>query len=200
MQERVTSPKPDPAPQHVTFDAIMPAAMAARAEESGVKKAAMDPLTVLILSVLAGAFVAFGAIFATTVSAGSILVTAADGAPAASAALPYGIGRLLIGVAFSERIAVHLRSSGNGKHTTVADHSYPVSIASSQYRSGCRDRSVVPPMNHSLGGVSRRIAFGIGGCASPQPPHLGETLDPPRWTREQAGEILCNPARRNSNR
>ena len=87
MQERVASPKPDPAPQHVTFDAIMPAAMAARAEESGVKKAAMDPLTVLILSVLAGAFVAFGAIFATTVSAGSILVTAADGAPAASAAL-----------------------------------------------------------------------------------------------------------------
>jgi formate transporter len=101
VQERVTSPKPDPAPQHVTFDAIMPAAMAARAEESGVKKAAMDPLTVLILSVLAGAFVAFGAIFATTVSAGSILVTAADGAPAASAALPYGIGRLLIGVTFS---------------------------------------------------------------------------------------------------
>jgi formate transporter len=101
VQERVTSPKPDPAPQHVTFDAIMPTAMAARAEESGVKKAAMDPLTVLILSVLAGAFVAFGAIFATTVSAGSILVTAADGAPAASAALPYGIGRLLIGVAFS---------------------------------------------------------------------------------------------------
>ena len=100
MQERVTSPKPDPAPQHITFDAIMPAAMAARAEESGVKKAAMDPLTVVILSV-AGAFVAFGAIFATTVSAGSILVTAADGAPAASAALPYGIGRLLIGVAFS---------------------------------------------------------------------------------------------------
>ena len=56
MQERVTFPKPDPAPQHVTFDAIMPAGMAGRAEESGVKKAAMDPLTVLILSVLAGAF------------------------------------------------------------------------------------------------------------------------------------------------
>ena len=32
-------------PQPVTFDAIMPAAMAARAEESGVKKASTDPLS-----------------------------------------------------------------------------------------------------------------------------------------------------------
>ena len=49
--------------------------MAARAEESGVKRAAIDPLTLLVLSVLAGAFIAFGAIFATTVSAGSIAIT-----------------------------------------------------------------------------------------------------------------------------
>src|SRR5262249_50110933 len=48
----------------------------------------MDPLTLLVLSVLAGAFIAFGAIFATTVSAGS-------------AALPYGVGRLLTGLVFS---------------------------------------------------------------------------------------------------
>ena len=57
-------------PQTVTFEAIMPAAMAARAEESGIKRAALDPLACFVLSVLAGAFVAFGAIFATTVSAG----------------------------------------------------------------------------------------------------------------------------------
>ena len=88
-------------PQVVTFDAIMPAAMAVRAEESGVKRASMDPLTILVLSVLGGAFVAFGAIFATTVSAGSIAVTSADGAAALSAALPYGITRLLIGLVFS---------------------------------------------------------------------------------------------------
>lgn len=46
------------------------------------------PLTLLVLSVLAGAFISFGAIFATTVSA-------------ESSALPYGIGRLLIGMVFS---------------------------------------------------------------------------------------------------
>ena len=80
-------PNEDAAPQLVTFDAIMPASMAVRAEQSGVKRASTDPLTVLVLSVLAGAFIAFGAIFATTVTAG--------------AALPYGVGRLLTGLVFS---------------------------------------------------------------------------------------------------
>ncbi len=90
-----------PSPQFVSFDAIMPAAMALRAEESGVRRASMDPLTLLVLSVLGGAFISFGAIFATTVSAGSMVVTSADGATALSAGLPYGIVRLLTGVVFT---------------------------------------------------------------------------------------------------
>ena len=77
-----------PSPQLVTFDAIMPAAMAARAAEAGVTKASTDPLTVLVLAILAGAFIAFGAVFATTVSAGSIAVAAADGTPAFSTGCP----------------------------------------------------------------------------------------------------------------
>jgi formate transporter len=93
--------KPASSPQFVTFDAILPADMAVRAEESGVKRVSADPLTMLVLSVLAGAFIAFGAIFATTVSAGSISIAAADGAPAFSAGLPYGVVRLLSGLAFS---------------------------------------------------------------------------------------------------
>ena len=91
--------KPAAAPQTVTFDAIMPAAMALRAEESGVKRASTDPLTVLILSVLGGAFISFGAMFATTVSAGNIAVSGTG--LALSAALPYGIIRLISGLAFS---------------------------------------------------------------------------------------------------
>lgn len=62
--------------------------MAAKAEESGVKRAALDPLILVVLSVLAGAFISFGAIFATTVSAGG-------------SELPYGIMRLLTGLVFS---------------------------------------------------------------------------------------------------
>jgi formate transporter len=88
-------------PQVVTFDAILPATMAARAEESGVKRISTDLATLLVLSVLAGAFIAFGAVFATTVGAGTIPITAADGAATYSAALPYGVVRLLTGVAFS---------------------------------------------------------------------------------------------------
>jgi formate transporter len=87
--------------QLVTFDAIMPATMATRAEESGVRRASTDPLTLFVLGVLAGAFIAFGSIFATTVSAGAIAVTTVDGAIAFSTALPYGVGRLLAGLAFS---------------------------------------------------------------------------------------------------
>ena len=82
-----SSPDEDAAPQLVTFDAIMPASMAVRAEQSGVKRASTDPLTVLVLSVLAGAFIAFGAVFATTVTAGT--------------GLPYGVSRLLTGLVFS---------------------------------------------------------------------------------------------------
>jgi len=94
-------PPPVRSPQLVTFDAILPAMMAARAEEGGVKRVATDPLTLLVLSVLGGAFIAFGAIFATTVSAGSMTITAAGGAPAFSTGLPYGVVRLLSGIVFS---------------------------------------------------------------------------------------------------
>ena len=88
-------------PQLVTLDLILPPTMAARAEENGVKRAATDPLTLLVLSLLGGAFVAFGAMFATTVSAGSLVINVADGAAAVSANLPYGITRLLVGLAFT---------------------------------------------------------------------------------------------------
>jgi len=88
-------------PQFVTFDPLLPAAVAARAELSGVKKATTDTLTVLVLAILAGAFISFGAIFATTVGAGSISVVAADGTTQFSTALPYGVTKLLVGLAFS---------------------------------------------------------------------------------------------------
>src|SRR5689334_13612718 len=101
MDDRTGSSESQPPPQLVTFDAIMPAAMALRAEETGVKRVAADLLTRFTLSVLAGAFIAFGAIFATTVMAGGIELTAPDGAWAGSARLPYGIVRLLGGLAFS---------------------------------------------------------------------------------------------------
>jgi formate/nitrite transporter len=95
-------PAEDSAPaQVITFDTIMPAAMAIRAEESGVKRATTDLQTVLVLSILGGAFISLGAIFATTVNAGAIAIALSDGGAALYAALPYGIVRLLTGLVFS---------------------------------------------------------------------------------------------------
>jgi formate transporter len=54
----------------VAIDSLLPAQMARRAEGIGVAKADMDALSMFVLSVLAGAFIALGAIFATTATAG----------------------------------------------------------------------------------------------------------------------------------
>ncbi len=84
----------------VRIDSLLPAEMATRAEYLGVKKAEMPAFTMLMLSILAGAFISLGAIFATTVAAGGISVTAADGTVAFSTGLPFGVTRLLTGLAF----------------------------------------------------------------------------------------------------
>jgi formate/nitrite transporter len=85
----------------IRIDALLPAEMAARAEFLGVRKAEMPFLKMFMLSVLAGAFIALGAIFATTIGAGGMAVTTADGAAAFNTGLPYGVTRLLMGVVFS---------------------------------------------------------------------------------------------------
>lgn len=84
----------------IRIDALLPPEMAARAEYLGVRKAEMPALTMFTLAILAGAFISMGAIFATTVLAGGMPVTAADGQPAFQVSLPYGVTRLLAGVVF----------------------------------------------------------------------------------------------------
>ena len=100
MNDISSDPAEPLSPQIITFDAIMPAEMAIRAERTGALRASSSLLTSLVLSLLAGAFISFGAVFATTVSAGHIVISPADGATF-SAALPYGAVRLLTGLAFT---------------------------------------------------------------------------------------------------
>jgi formate/nitrite transporter len=85
----------------VSFDAILPAGMATKAEDLGVKKASLKAANMFALAVLAGAFIGIGAIFATTVAAGGMSVKDAAGAAAFSTGLPYGVTRLLVGLVFS---------------------------------------------------------------------------------------------------
>jgi formate/nitrite transporter len=84
----------------IRIDALLPAEMATRAEYVGVRKAEMPAMTMFALAILAGAFIALGAIFATTVSSGGIAIKAADGSLVANTALPFGLNRLLAGVVF----------------------------------------------------------------------------------------------------
>ncbi|MDP1715953.1 MAG: formate/nitrite transporter family protein [Anaerolineales bacterium] len=83
------------------MDALLPAEMATRAEYLGVRKAEMPAFTMFMLALLAGAFISLGSIFATTVAAGGMSITAADGVVAYTTGLPYGVTRLLSGLVFS---------------------------------------------------------------------------------------------------
>lgn len=84
----------------IRIDSLLPAEMATRAEYLGVRKAEMPTFTMLMLSILAGAFIALGAIFATTVAAGGMTITDTGGALTYSTGLPFGVTRLLTGLAF----------------------------------------------------------------------------------------------------
>jgi len=84
----------------VRIDALLPAEMAVRAEQIGVRKAEMAGLGMFTLAVLAGAFISLGALFATTVSSGSMAFTLPDGSISSTAGLPYGVTRLLAGLVF----------------------------------------------------------------------------------------------------
>jgi formate transporter len=70
------------------LDALLPPEMAERAEEIGVRKAALDLPRLFTLAVLAGAFIALGGVFATTALAGT-------------GAAPWGPVRVLAGAVFS---------------------------------------------------------------------------------------------------
>jgi formate transporter len=70
------------------LDALLPPAMARRAEEVGAAKVSMDSGRLLALAILAGAFIALGGMFAT------VALTGAAGAP-------WGATRVLAGIVFS---------------------------------------------------------------------------------------------------
>lgn len=71
----------------MSVDALLPADIARKAEAVGVAKANEAALKLFVLGVLAGSFIALGAVFATTVTAGG--------------ELSFGLSRVLGGLVFS---------------------------------------------------------------------------------------------------
>ena len=72
----------------IKIDALLPPEMARRAEYLGVRKAEASTLTIFSLAGLAGVFIAFGAIFATTVATGT------------TSLIPFGLTKMLVGFVF----------------------------------------------------------------------------------------------------
>lgn len=70
------------------IDALLPPEMALACETAGAVKAGRDALALIVLGLLAGAFIAFGAILMTVVLTGA-------------GELPWGVARLLAGLVFS---------------------------------------------------------------------------------------------------
>jgi formate/nitrite transporter len=81
--------EPDEGNENVvsTFDELLPAEMASKAQDIGIKKAHLDFLSTMALAVLAGAFIALGCIFFTVSQTGS--------------GMPWGVGRVIGGLTFS---------------------------------------------------------------------------------------------------
>ncbi len=73
----------------MTLDALLPSAIARKAEEIGVAKAGMNALSLLVLAVLAGAFIGLGAMAATIMWTGVAPV------------MPFGVARMLGGLVFA---------------------------------------------------------------------------------------------------
>jgi formate/nitrite transporter len=86
VESMTDTPKSRPTAQ--TIEAMLPPEMALACEAAGATKASRDAIALIVLGVLAGAFIALGAIFMT------IVLTGAE-------ALPWGVARLLGGLVFS---------------------------------------------------------------------------------------------------
>jgi formate transporter len=74
----------------------LPPEIAEKAEADGVAKAGQDAITLLVLGVLGGAFIAFGAIFS------NVALTGAEGV------LPFGLARVVAGLVFALGLALVL--------------------------------------------------------------------------------------------
>jgi len=83
MNDHVTTPV-----ARSPVEALLPPEMALACEAAGAAKAARDEVALVVLGLLAGAFIAFGALFMT------VVMTGAEG-------LPWGVTRLLGGLVFS---------------------------------------------------------------------------------------------------
>ena len=86
-------------PEYPPYDALVPSATARKAEDIGVATASMSADRLFALAVLAGAFIAFGAVFSTVVTAGG---ATAPGVNSLLGGLAFSLGLILVVVGGAE--------------------------------------------------------------------------------------------------
>ncbi|HEY9076496.1 MAG TPA: formate/nitrite transporter family protein [Anaerolineaceae bacterium] len=94
------------------FDSLTPPEVALKTQGIGVKKAGNSTISLISLSLLAGIFIALGAVFATIVFSESLIIQSPGGNGIYSTALPYGLTRLLGGLVFCTGLAMVLVGGG----------------------------------------------------------------------------------------
>lgn len=140
----------------IRVDAIPPAEIAERAAEMGVRKANLKPLTMLMQAVLAGGFIALGALFATVTLAGT------------SGTTPFGLARLLYGLVFCLGLILTVLA---GAELFTGNNLIFVAWASGRVRAGAVLRNwVIVYVGNLIGAVvtavlvfvSKEYTFGSG--------------------------------------
>jgi formate transporter len=138
------------------IDALVPKDMASKAEVIGVAKVKLGPLRMLALAILAGAFIALGAIFATTVTTG------------AAGVLPFGVSKLLGGLVFCLGLILVV---GAGAELFTGNNLIVMAWASGKVTSAALMRNwVIVYIGNFLGSIltallivaSRQYTFGNG--------------------------------------
>ena len=93
-----------------TYDELLPAEMAAKAQSLGIKKANMDFLSTFALAVLAGAFIALGCIFFT--------ISQTTG----GATVSWGLMRVVGGITFSLGLILVIVGGAEAFHRQQPDY------------------------------------------------------------------------------
>jgi len=134
----------------ISIDALMPKDMAVKAENVGIAKAGLGAYKMFALAILAGAFIAMGANYATTVWSGL-----------AAAGVPYGLQRLAGGLVFATGLIMVVIG---GSELFTGNCLIPMAWANNKVTTGAMLRNwVIVYLGNFVGSVLTAYMVFLGG-------------------------------------
>ncbi|MEN6441197.1 MAG: formate/nitrite transporter family protein [Syntrophobacter sp.] len=134
----------------LSFDALLPKDMAVKAENIGIAKAGLGAYKMFALAILAGAFIAMGANYATTVWSGL-----------AGAGVPYGLQRLAGGLVFATGLIMVVIG---GSELFTGNCLIPMAWANNKVSTGAMLRNwVIVYLGNFVGSVLTAYMVFLGG-------------------------------------